>query len=117
MSTLPTAITGAAARPSRIRVALTRVGQVILHVWHARQNRREVSDLLRFDDRTLKDIGLTRSDVIGVLSGSSVVDPSIGLRLRRGETRGQPHAGDAQVLRVKQLVAHVPQDTVPRLAA
>lgn len=117
MSTLPTAITGAAARPSRIRVAITRVGGFVIQAWRARRNRREVSDLLRFDDRTLKDIGLTRSDVIGVLSGSAVVDPSIGLRLRRGETRVRPHAGDAQIVLLKQPISNVPQDSGPRLAA
>ena len=117
MSTLPTAITGAAARPSSIRVVFARVARSIAHVWQAYKSRREVSDLLRFDDRTLKDIGLTRSDVIGVLGGSGGVDPSVALRLRRGETRVQPHAGDVETLRVRRPAPQVTQDDGARLAA
>jgi uncharacterized protein YjiS (DUF1127 family) len=53
----------------------------------AMRHRREVMELASFDDRLLKDIGITRTDVVGALSEPYYVDPSTLLRLRSVERR------------------------------
>ena len=50
------------------------------------RNRQAMRELLTFDDRQLKDIGLTRVDVEGALMQPWSTDPSIELDKRR---RGQ----------------------------
>ena len=37
-------------------------------LWRATQNRRSVAKLLEWDDRMLKDIGLTQGDVLSVMA-------------------------------------------------
>ena len=51
------------------------------------RHRREVMRLAELDDRTLKDIGLLRSDVAGALAESYGTDPSRILVTRRHERR------------------------------
>ena len=58
-------------------------GTAVLRAW---SNRREVTRLLACDDRMLKDIGLTRSEVAGVLDSPLYRDPSI-LLARSAEWR------------------------------
>jgi len=53
-----------------------------LRTW---QNRRQVANLLEADDRMLRDIGLTRGDVVGALAGPHDADPSHHLIRARGE--------------------------------
>ncbi|MDJ1160012.1 DUF1127 domain-containing protein [Chelatococcus sp. SYSU_G07232] len=53
-----------------------------LRLWRAWRNRLAVRNLAEFDDRTLKDIGLTRSDVDGALAEPLFRDPSIALALK-----------------------------------
>lgn len=53
----------------------------------ALRHRREVMRLAELDDRTLKDIGLLRSDVAGALAESYSTDPSRILVIRRHERR------------------------------
>jgi uncharacterized protein YjiS (DUF1127 family) len=43
------------------------------------QHRREAVDLLNWDDRALRDIGLTRSDVRAALDTSFAIDPTATL--------------------------------------
>ena len=52
-------------------------------------HRRDVRSLLELDDRCLKDIGLTRGDVVGALEQSFDKDPSIILVVRSGEQRSR----------------------------
>jgi uncharacterized protein YjiS (DUF1127 family) len=60
-------------------------------VLRALAHRREVTRLLAADDRLLKDIGLTRSEVAGVLDGPLFRDPSILLaRSVEWRRRGRP---------------------------
>jgi uncharacterized protein YjiS (DUF1127 family) len=51
--------------------------------WKSVQNRRSVNRLLEFDDRMLRDIGLTRGDVDWALSARMSEDPSQRLRTLR----------------------------------
>ncbi len=60
--------------------------------WKARRNRRAVTDLLRFDDHALADIGLTRGDVAAVLAGPALEDPSTRLRILAVERRAAKQA-------------------------
>jgi len=62
--------------------------------------RREVRQLCAWDDAMLKDIGLTRSDVVGALSEPLSRDPSAVLAARfesrRGRARCSPQATGAE---------------------
>ncbi|HZB37299.1 MAG TPA: DUF1127 domain-containing protein [Beijerinckiaceae bacterium] len=65
---------------------LAAAGAALRRMW---RNRREVHRLSELDDRTLKDIGLLRSDVEGALLEPLHKDPSRILSLRRDERRGR----------------------------
>ena len=55
------------------------------------RNRRQISRLAELGDRELKDIGLTRSDVLGALSVPLYRDPSRTLTcVAAGRTPGFP---------------------------
>lgn len=76
---------GAALRAFRLAVS---IGRELLRVL---RHRRAVHRLADLDDRALKDIGLLRSDVEGVLLEPWYRDPSRILAVRRGEPRpGSP---------------------------
>ncbi len=55
--------------------------------FRAWRNRRAVTGLLDLDDRMLRDIGLTRSDVTSALAGKRSEDPSMRLAATTGERR------------------------------
>jgi uncharacterized protein YjiS (DUF1127 family) len=69
----------AAARP---------VARVTSRAVRTLRNRREVLALSGLDDRALKDIGLTRTDVHGALAAPIHQDPSAILRDLAGEGHG-----------------------------
>jgi uncharacterized protein YjiS (DUF1127 family) len=48
----------------------------LVSLFHAFQDRREVMNLAELDERMLKDIGLTRGDVIGALAEPIHHNPS-----------------------------------------
>lgn len=48
----------------------------IERLYRARRNRRAITNLAEWDDRMLKDIGLTRGEVLGTLGVAYDDDPS-----------------------------------------
>lgn len=60
-------------------VLLAAAARSITAVVRALQDRREVRNLAEFDDRMLKDIGLTRSDVQSALAEPLLQNPSVML--------------------------------------
>jgi uncharacterized protein YjiS (DUF1127 family) len=73
--------------------ALAKVGAFV----RARRNRRTITELAEYDDRTLKDIGLSRSAVEGALAVGFGEDPSALL------TRASPSHAVRAVERAEQL--------------
>jgi len=64
----------------------------VVRFGRALRNRRQVVRLCEFDDRMLKDIGLTRSEVHGALAAPLRTDPSTLLLVRRVERRARARA-------------------------
>ena len=56
-------------------------------LWNAARNRRSVGRLLEWDDRMLRDIGLTHGDVHSALTARLQDDPSQRLSVISGERR------------------------------
>jgi uncharacterized protein YjiS (DUF1127 family) len=56
-------------------------------LWRAARNRRSVARLLDWDDRMLRDIGLTAGDVRAVMALPASEDPSTRLGMLAGERR------------------------------
>jgi uncharacterized protein YjiS (DUF1127 family) len=83
-----------ASFPTDLGTALARAALGIVRrtgaVLKALRHRREVLRLADLDDRTLKDIGLLRSDVEGALLAPLHEDPSKVLCVRRVEHRDRP---------------------------
>lgn len=69
----------------------------------ALRHRREVMQLLEMDDRALKDVGLLRGDVAGVLGAPLTRDPSVILRLRSVERRARARPRPLPARRVAAL--------------
>lgn len=65
-----------------VRSKLVALVRVVAH-------RRDVRTLLELDERSLRDIGLSRSDVIGALDQPFGVDPSVILTVRSVEQRSR----------------------------
>ena len=63
-------------------------------------HRREVRTLLELDERSLRDNGLTRNDVIGALHQPLVKDPSVILLVRSVDRRSQLRARAAATRRL-----------------
>lgn len=71
------------------RRALSDAGVRVLALVRALRHRGEVRQLAELDDRALKDIGLTRLDVIGALGEPMFKDPSTVLMVRSVERRSR----------------------------
>jgi uncharacterized protein YjiS (DUF1127 family) len=63
-------------------------------------HRRQVRTLLELDERSLQDIGLLRSDVIGALDQPLAKDPSVILMVRSVDRRSRIRAGAHAARRV-----------------
>jgi uncharacterized protein YjiS (DUF1127 family) len=59
-----------------IMAALEQFARSLVALTKALRHRREIKNLAEFDDRMLKDIGLTRSDVSSALSEPLTRNPS-----------------------------------------
>jgi uncharacterized protein YjiS (DUF1127 family) len=84
---------------------LVRVGKLARTL----RNRREIRQLAELDERSLKDIGLTRSDVQGALAASLLSDPSLIL----GDIAGMEHG---RTIRAAIHAARRPAVITPLLA-
>jgi uncharacterized protein YjiS (DUF1127 family) len=73
--------------------AMEAAARRIAALWKAVQNRRAVAALAQWDDRMLRDIGITHGDVMSALSSQAQDDPSERLsaisRERRSALRAQ----------------------------
>ncbi len=87
-SSLAPLAAGAALLKAGAAAAFARAARLGTALGH----RRAVRRLAELDDRTLKDIGLTRSDVTGALAQSLAVDPSRVLQVRRVAQRARSRA-------------------------
>ncbi|MBB4040130.1 uncharacterized protein YjiS (DUF1127 family) [Microvirga flocculans] len=85
--------------------ALERLLRSLVDLAKALRHRREIKHLAEFDDRMLKDIGLTRSDVYSALSEPLVRNPSWVL-VRRAE-RESRHARNTHPVRQTRPVVPV----------
>lgn len=88
---------------SALPTALDRVLRTVMGLAKALMGRREVTRLLELDDRMLKDVGLSRSDVAGALAAPWAHDPSILLRLRSVERRALQRARADAIARVNRM--------------
>ena len=68
----------------------------LAQVWQAARNRRAVAKLLQWDDRMLRDIGLTQGDVTAVMALPRGADPSRRLRYLSVERRAAIRADAAE---------------------
>ncbi len=80
-------------------------------------NRGQVFQMLDMDDRMLRDIGLTRGDVVSVLSGPLHLDPTTRLRIfaveRRAGNRAQARERLKELQDMTLADIGVPQTPAP----
>jgi uncharacterized protein YjiS (DUF1127 family) len=67
------------SKGSNFTRALVRLLREVVEIARALEHRREIRSLTEFDDRTLKDIGLSRAEVDGALAEPLHRDPSLVL--------------------------------------
>ncbi|HEV2558977.1 MAG TPA: DUF1127 domain-containing protein [Microvirga sp.] len=89
-------------RPTFVH-ALTGLLRAVAEIGKALRNRREVRHLSELDDRTLKDIGLSRAEVDGALGEPVYRDPSLVL-VRCAERRARVQSAPAQARRTRPVV-------------
>jgi uncharacterized protein YjiS (DUF1127 family) len=70
-------------------------------------NRGDVRLLLEMDEHGLKDIGLTRNDVLGALAQPLVKDPSKILLVRSVERRAQVRALDVAAVQAPRRTVRI----------
>jgi uncharacterized protein YjiS (DUF1127 family) len=74
-------VTPASSRSSRVAAAplfagLTGLASLVVEAFDRRRKRREIAELLTYDDFMLADMGITRDDVAASLLGDGLADPS-----------------------------------------
>jgi uncharacterized protein YjiS (DUF1127 family) len=88
------------ARGSTFTLALAAIGlRAVSGIATALRNRRAVRELVDLDDRSLKDIGLMRTDVAAALDRPLHHDPSLHLVAVAGHGRtGRPRPAPAEAM-------------------
>lgn len=76
----------------RIQTVIEVSAARVAAVWKAAMNRRAIGQLAEWDERMLRDIGLTRNDVTSALAGGVTEDPSRQLQVLSGERRAAERA-------------------------
>src|SRR5579859_2629199 len=97
-----------------IRVAFT-ISTWVANAWRSAQNRRSVAKLLEWDERMLRDIGLTRGDVCSVMALPGGQDPSYRLSELSGERRAalRAEARERAALTTPRRGARLSPGTMP----
>lgn len=85
---LPSNLSTPTATGRVVRLVIAAVAGLVRSLRH----RRDVHSLLELDERALKDMGITRNDVLGALAQPVGVDPSIVLLVRSVEQRSRRRA-------------------------
>lgn len=92
----PTSTTRIARRPFAIarglRVAASTVANWTGSIVRGYFNRRTALEMMHFDDRMLKDIGLTRADVHASIIEPMGADPTVRMRILAVERRAANRA-------------------------
>jgi uncharacterized protein YjiS (DUF1127 family) len=90
---------------ARALALLSVVARALIEGLRGIGNRGDVRRLLEMDDRALKDIGLTRGDVLGALAQPLSKDPSKILLVRSVANRARTRALDVAVRRNQSRLA------------
>lgn len=92
----PTPTTRFARRPNAfargLRVAAYAVATWTMRIVRGYLNRRTALEMMHFDDRMLKDIGLTRADVHASIIEPMGSDPTVRMRILAVERRAANRA-------------------------
>lgn len=91
----------------RIRHLAAATFVAVARIVRAVKNRRTVGTLLAWDDRMLKDIGLTQSDVRAVMSLPLSEDPSRRLGVLSVERRAAQRAMARESLKRRETIPEV----------
>jgi hypothetical protein len=94
-----------------VGILFERAGQCIYSAFKAAAARRAIRPLLAVEERFLRDIGITRADVIDCLSSPLADDPSELLKARRG----RPQITHRSVHQVNRQIEHQVEHDVERL--
>lgn len=86
--------------------ALGQFARALTNLVRALQHRREVKHLAEFDDRMLKDIGLTRGDVTSALDEPFTRNPSWVL-IRSAERHSRAERPDHSARSIRPVVPMV----------
>ena len=86
-------VTPASARSNRAVAAslfagLSGLASLVVEAFERRRKRREIAELLTYDDFMLADMGITRDDVASSLMSGDFSDPSSRLCHLRNERSG-----------------------------
>ncbi len=108
-----TAVSAAGAaltRGAMVTVVIpARLVKAVVQFIRSTRNRFDVLQMLEMDDRMLRDIGLTRTDVTSALSSPATTDPSTRLRIfaveRRAGNRAQARERLAELETLKATEA------------
>lgn len=101
--------------PGALTALTIALAKTAARVQTALENRRAAKELLSWDNRALKDIGLTRSDVRGALQLPLSEDPTLVLSLiaAGGAQRSRLEAQAGRAAAAARPVAKIGQGNLP----